>query len=63
MHLNNYGKVYVHNNSKNSTSQANNSSKKYISSNIIKTMETSLACMKSTSHTPKHSHIKYKAMN
>ena len=56
-------KIYAHNNSKNSTSQANNSSMKYTSSNIIKTMETSLACMKSTSHTSKHSHIKYKAMN
>ena len=48
-------KIYAHNNSKNSKSQANNSSMKYTSSNIITTMETS--------HTSKHSHIKYNAMN
>ena len=56
-------KIYAHSNSKNSTNQANNSSMKYISSNITTTMETSFECMKSTSHTSKHSHIKYKAMN
>ena len=56
-------KIYAHSNSKNSTIQANNSSMKYTSSNIITTIETSLACMKSTPHTSNHSHIKYKAMN
>ena len=56
-------KIYAHSNSKNSTNQANDSSMKYKSSNIITTMETSLECMKPTSHTSKHSDIKYKGMD